>query len=242
MAKRQFRAIGGLILIATSLGLGGDGDAPRPKAPFVATSSYETQTVEGWTVHVNRQLLNEEAELGTQALRLLKAKLYDITRVVPSKALDELRKVPIWLGVDDGPAPCAEYHPSKEWLIDNGWNPDKARCVEIGNASRFLEWSKDQPAMILHELAHSYHDRVLGFENPDVLEAFRKARDAKLYDAVLHNNGRENRSYAMTDHKEYFAEGSEAFFGTNDMFPFVRAELRRHDAELERVLGEVWGR
>ena len=25
---------------------------------------------------------------------------------------------------------------------------------------------------------------------------------------------------------EYFAEASEAFFGTNDFYPFVRAELR----------------
>ena len=28
---------------------------------------------------------------------------------------------------------------------------------------------------------------------------------------------------------EYFAEASEAYFGTNDFFPFVRIELRRHD-------------
>jgi hypothetical protein len=241
MVERQFPWAATLVLMGAAVSLAHD-DAPRKHDPFVPTSAYEERSVEGWTVHVNRRLLNEEAELGAKALRLLEVKLYDITRVVPSKALEELRKVPIWLGVDDGPAPCAEYHPSKQWLVDNGWNPDKARCVEIGNAARFLDWSKDQPAMILHELAHSYHDRVLGFDDPDVLAAFRKARDAKLYDAVLHNNGRETRSYAMTDHKEYFAEGSEAFFATNDMFPFVHAELRRHDSELERVLGDVWNR
>jgi hypothetical protein len=240
--KRRFQAIGVLLLIAASLGLGGDGDAPKPEASFVPTSSYELRTVEGWTVHVNRRLLNEDAALGTAALRLLEVKLYDITRVVPSKALDELRKVPIWLGVDDGSAPCAEYHPSKQWLADHGYNPDKAKCVEIGNAAKFLQWSKDQPAMVLHELAHSYHDRVLGFDHPAVKDAYKKAVEGKQYEAALHNNGRETRSYALTDPQEYFAEGSEAFFGTNDMYPFVRAELRRHDAGLERLLGEVWGR
>ena len=88
------------------------------------------------------------------------------SRAVPERACAALRKVPIWLGVDDGHAPCSEYHPSTEWLKSHGYNPDKAKGVEIGNATRFLEWSVDQPAMVLHELAHAYHDRVLGFDDP----------------------------------------------------------------------------
>ena len=48
------------------------------------------------------------------------------------------------------------------------------------------------------------------------------------------------RHYTLTDPQEYFAEGSEAYFGTNDFYPFVRAELRRHDPKLFRLLEELW--
>ena len=45
----------------------------------------------------------------------------------------------------------------------------------------------------------------------------------------------------MTNHKEYFAEGTEAYFYRNDFYPFVRAELKKHDLDLHQVLEKVWG-
>jgi hypothetical protein len=45
----------------------------------------------------------------------------------------------------------------------------------------------------------------------------------------------------MTNHKEYFSETTEAYFGTNDIFPFVRAELKKHDPAMYALLEEVWG-
>jgi hypothetical protein len=53
--------------------------------------------------------------------------------------------------------------------------------------------------------------------------------------------GHRTRHYALTNHKEYFAEGTEAYFGANDFHPFVRAELKSFDPELHRVLREIWG-
>ena len=41
---------------------------------------------------------------------------------------------------------------------------------------------------------------------------------------------------------EYFAEATEAFFGTNDFYPFVRSELERHDPELFGLLKLLWER
>ena len=237
--------------VGVVLATGVAGRAPRPAAgapegrqrkPFVPTSQYETRQVEGWTVRVNRRLLNEDAELGAQALRLLEVKLYDIRRAVPERACGELRKVPIWLGVDDGHAPCAEYHPSREWLQENGYNPDKAKAVEIGNAGRFLSWSRDQPSMVLHEMAHAYHHRVLGFDHAGIRGAYHDAVKAGSYDAVLRASVKLERAYALADAQEYFAEGTEAFFGTNDFYPFVRAELEQHDPALTRLLHEVWNR
>jgi hypothetical protein len=58
---------------------------------------------------------------------------------------------------------------------------------------------------------------------------------------VLDYAGRRRKAYAASNVEEYFAEATEAFFGTNDFYPFVRPELREHDPELFRVLERIWG-
>ena len=97
------------------------------------------------------------------------------------------------------------------------------------------------PAVILHELAHSYHDQILGFDEPRIKAAYEKAMQAGLYDKVLLYTGQKVRAYAAADHKEYFAEGTEAYFYRNDFYPFVRAELKEHDPVLHALLEDIWG-
>jgi hypothetical protein len=213
----------------------------RAASTFVRTDQYETRRVRGWTVRVNRDLLTTRRAVGEPALELLDARLLDVSRAVPARALAQLQRVPIWLGVSDGHAPCAEYHPSADWLRENGYNPDKAKAVEIGSAERFLDWSRAQPSMVLHELAHAYHDQVLGFEHEGIRAAHRAAVASRAYEQVLRADGRRERHYALTDAKEYFAEATEAFFGTNDFYPFVRAELEQHDPRAAALLRQVWG-
>lgn len=208
---------------------------------FVPTSDYATRSVQGWTVKVNRRLLAEKSEIGKNALNLLERKLAEIRATVPPSACERLQEVPIWLGVDDGHAPCSEYHPSRDWLKAHGYNPDKTRCVEIGNASKFLAWSADQPSMVLHELAHAYHDRVLGFNNKEVRAAYQKALASGRYDKVKRVNGHVERAYALRDPQEFFAEMSEAYFGKNDFFPFDRRDLEKYDPEVLRLLAALWG-
>jgi hypothetical protein len=208
--------------------------------PFVPTTKYAITRVAGFTVRVNRELLTTQAELGSNALALLKVKLIEITNSVPPHACEALKRVTIWLGVNDGHAPGAEYHPSKSWLAEHGYNPDKAKCVEIGNAKRFVSWSRSQPSMVLHELAHAYHDQVLGFGDKEIRAAYEHAKASGAYDSVKRNNGKTERAYALSDDHEYFAEATEAFFGTNDFYPFVRAELKQHDPELFAILQRVW--
>lgn len=233
--------LGGPLLALLLLAGFGMARAAEPK-PFVPTTKYATTRVAGWTVHVNRELLTTQLELGTNALALLGVKLREITNAIPPRAAAALKRVPIWLGVNDGHAPCAEYHPSKAWLATNGYNPDKARCVEIGSAQKFIAWSPKQPAMILHELAHAYHDQVLGFDEQRIQAAYERAKADRRYESVARNNGKTERAYALTDAKEYFAEATEAYFGTNDFFPYNRDDLRGHDRTIYDVLGEVWSR
>ena len=72
-------------------------------------------------------------------------------------------------------------------------------------------------------------------------EFIEKAKAAGIYENVLLYTGKKVKHYGLTNHKEYFAEGTEAFFYRNDFYPFVRAELKEHDPALHDVLARVWG-
>ena len=95
--------------------------------------------------------------------------------------------------------------------------------------------------VILHELAHAYHDQILSFDEPRIIAAYKKAMKEKLYDKALLYTGKKVRHYGACNHKEYFAEGTEAFFYRNDFYPFVAAELKEHDPVLYDLLVEIWG-
>ncbi len=214
---------------------------PQPGSTAVSRkSAYAIKTICGWTVHVNRDLLSGFKLLGRRALELLAVKLRAIERTVPSPAVAELKKIHIWMDVASERFPCAVYHPSRQWLENHGENPAMAKCVHIANARRFLEWTRQQPSMVLHEFAHAYHHQVLGYAHTGIKDAYRKARKAGRYASVLHCRGNTMRAYAMNNDQEYFAELSEAYFGTNDFYPFVRAEVRRFDPVMYGVLRQAW--
>ncbi len=137
-----------------------------------------------------------------------------------------------------------QYHPSKGWLINNGFDPTLEKRVHIPRAKNLLErstWQK-HPYVILHELAHAYHDQVLGFEYKEILEAYQRAEREKLYERVLLYRGGKTKHYARTDHKEFFAEMTESYVGVNDFYPFVRAELKEHDPQTYALMEKIWGK
>jgi hypothetical protein len=216
--------------------------APAERVSYDPTDRYETRSIEGWSVLVNRGLFQDEPELARRVLELLRHQLYQVARRVPAGPLERLREIRIWVELREPHHSCMAYHPDAGWLRRHGMNPEKARCVEVANAANFLRWTRDQPWMVLHELAHGYHHRFLpdGFENAEIRAAYEEATAAQRYDSVLRASGREVPAYAATNPMEYFAEATEAYFGTNDFFPFVRAELRRHDPELLALLGKLW--
>ena len=233
-----------VIVLAGLLVLGprrGD-SAPDGPPKYEPTENYEPRKVEGWDVLVNRKFLSDQPELADRALTLLRFQLYQVARRLPADAVEEVRKVRIWVEENEPHHPCMVYHPDAGWLRGHGMNPDKARCVEISNARKFLAWTFDQPWMVLHELAHGYHDRVLegGYGNAELKAAFDRAAEGGLYRSVLRVGGKEEKAYAATNPMEYFAEATEAFFGTNDFFPFVRPELERHDPEMAALLAKLW--
>ena len=209
---------------------------------FDPTDQYDAQQIAGWKILVNKKFAHDQADLLAQTLKLLDFQLFQITRRVPEAPLAKIRKVTIWVELLEPHHPCMAYHPDAGWLREHNMNPDKAGCVELANAKNFLLWTHEQPWMVLHELAHAYHEQFLkaGFQNPEVLAAYHHAMDNRLYDAVLHYDGKTVRAYAATNPMEYFSECSEAFFGTNDFYPFVNAELREHDPQGYQLLKKVW--
>ena len=137
-----------------------------------------------------------------------------------------------------------QYHPDRGWLVKNGLDPRMAKHVHIPNAANLLNphmWAK-HPYVVLHELAHAYHDNVYGFKGEEILKVYKQAMEKKLYDKVLLYTGKRVRHYAATNQMEYFAELTEAYFGVNDFYPFVRAELKEHDPAGYEMMVRIWGR
>ena len=202
---------------------------------------YQTRKMQGWTVHISEKLLSDDAEATKQAVILLDAQFELIVARLPKHAVVKMRTVPIWLSPTyEGFRPTGEYHPNRQWLIDNGRRAELAKCIEFSNTPIFEREIKRMPVLLLHELAHAYHDQVLGFDRADIIAAYRDAKQRGIYDSVERDHKRKDKAYAIVNHKEYFAECTEAFFGTNDFYPYTRDELEDHDPLMFRLLTKIW--
>jgi hypothetical protein len=140
--------------------------------------------------------------------------------------------------------PKAEYHPDTGWLRDHGRDPAMARGVEFTNVRIFDAEIRRMPVLVLHELAHAFHHRVLGNDHAGIKAAYAQAKAGGRYDRVERQDSegrkRLDRAYALTNPQEYFAETTEAFFGRNDFFPYTRDELKSHDAAMFTLLETLW--
>ena len=210
-------------------------------------SRYVERKVSGWTVHIRRELMERDSALTDKALKLLKVQLDEIVRVVPAKAVTELKKVSLWFSPEyPATPPRAEYHPGAGWLNDNQRDPAMAKGIEFTNVRIFEAEMRRMPNFALHELAHAYHDRVLpnGFDNAELKAAYDVAKRSGKYDRVERQDSegrkRYDVAYAMTNPQEYFAESTEAYFTRNDFFPFDRKELSQHDPETLKLIDKLW--
>ena len=212
-------------------------------SPEVMRFQPVVRDIEGWTVSIEPALLDGPyREQGARALTMLANHLQRIKILVPARPLADLQKMGIWIEHAHPRLGATQYHPSEQWLVANGHERDLAKMVHITRAAELLSRQQmlKHPAVILHELAHAYHDQVLGFDHPEIIAAYEQAKQAGTYEHVLLYSGRRVRHYALTDHKEYFAEGTEAYFYRNDFYPFVRAELKEHDPVLHDLLDKIW--
>ncbi len=228
-----------ILLVATLCALSSSA-AESPALP----TAHTTRNLEGWTVRVDDRLLTgPSAALGERALKLLQARLVAITFVVPEPALTKLRAVTVQLDHDHGELRPMQYHPSRGWLKARGYSEALAKCVHIPSAEGFLAPFDihRMPWVVLHELAHAYHDQVLGFDEPRLVAAWKKFRDSGKYQSVLTSYGALREHYGLNNAKEFFAELTESYFGSNDFFPFVAGELKQTEPEIFALLAAIRG-
>lgn len=221
-----------------------DTNAAKAKPEKIGWIDPVVQQIEGWTVHVDPALLSgEHAEDGALALKMLGNHLQRVAILVPEKQLADLRKVVIRIEWSHPELGSMQYHPGVEWLENNGYDPRLVKNVHIPQAKEL--YSRGQmlkhPAVILHELAHAYHDQILDFDNAEILDTYKAAMEKGNYNRVMLFDGRAVPHYATTNHKEYFAEATEAFLYRNDFYPFVAGELKVHDPKAFELMGKIWG-
>ncbi len=228
------------------------------------TNAYEKFSVRGFPVLIDKDLLDAPDGLeptgGHQAKPLLKqldTTLLKISQLVSPTQFAELKKTKIWVSVerhrrinattseeaDHGTQAIAVYRGSSAAeLKSHSHNPDKAKSVEIFNAALFRQAPADlQLTIVLHELAHAYHDKVLDPDNPAIRDAYKKAMARGHYNVADARSATPGRAYAATNDHEYFAELTVAYLAKNDGFPQDRYVLAKVDPIGYALMQKIWG-
>jgi hypothetical protein len=219
-----------IVLVAGSI------SAEEPKPQFVK------RNVEGWTIHISKAALADKKKETQTALEHLEHQLFQIKLVAPAKAVAQLQEVPIWFANGE-PRLGIAFHPGRGWLTSRGFRPPELKAmIGIARGNHYTHESIRQPWLAFHELVHGYDWFVLGRHRGYGSNApmYEQAMKSGRYVSALHWNGGRRKPYHASNKMEFFAECSEAFFGTNDIYPFVRAQLREHDPETYRGVADAW--
>ena len=94
--------------------------------------------------------------------------------------------------------------------------------------------------VLIHEVAHGIHKLGFNTVDPTFDERLRYTYEAAM------KKGLWNGTYASSDRKEYWAEGTQAWFhpnggGSFDRFGDTRQALKMYDPGLTRLLTEIYG-
>lgn len=197
-------------------------------------------SLQGFKIIINSKIA-EKADTKT-ALELLSKDLEKIATIVKPKQLNLIKQVPIWIEIKHLTGKAMWYHKHKEWVISNGYPAEAAKSVEINNVRNYIDWqAQNQPFMILHELAHAYHDLYLSAEMKEkITNAYNNAVISKKYDNVPYSLGGNRRAYALDTEDEYFAELTEAYLGENDYYPYNRQQLKDFDPTAYKIMQAAW--
>jgi hypothetical protein len=200
---------------------------------YVPMEAYRQVQLEGWTLMVSKDMLKDPTWPKLEAK--VRWQLLAIKQYVPPKLVDFMKTVKIFVEFKGGFKTVC-YHHNRDWLVTNGYNLAKMQCVDIPDGRAMANHDDFIQIILFHELAHAYHNQVMGYENVKIKKLFEDMKSSGKYEKVLRINGNIERHYALTNVEEYFAESMEAYFFFNDYYPFNRAELRLVDPAFCRWL------
>lgn len=100
---------------------------------------------------------------------------------------------------------------------------------------RPIEFAADRP-ILLHELLHAYHFKVLGRDRPEIVQEYQRVKTAKLFPARFQD------AHFLKNDKEFFAVTATLYlFGDLRQPPFRCTALSRLDAAYLTFLGAQFG-
>ncbi len=227
--------------------------APKGKQPpkgkkVESLAGFKKQIIDGFTVMLHEDVLKEQedSKYKRKPVDALEIELKLISKVMTKQQADTIRgNVQIWVewntreALTNGRAGMAAglymgIHPRP--FLAKGKEPiylSGVRILQMEYITKRHQSDDAADSVLLHEFAHAFHDLVIGYEYPPVIEAYKQAMERKLYDKSL---------YAATNEKEFFAELTCAFLDKLDYFPRNREELKKHDAVAYKLMESIWGR
>ena len=147
---------------------------------------------------------------------------------------------------DDDVCPSFCYIP-ENYRRGPDFYTDRPGTVILRDMDRALDFAYCcTHALILHEMAHAYHDQFLvdGFANQDILDAYDDAKDSGDYDdnRVLYPwwDDQYVEHYGMTDEAEFYATLTETFFFKFATYPYTVRDLYNHDRTAYYLIGDSW--
>ena len=243
MTKLRYLCLVVCLLSSTALAKKQPITKPVPQPP--TEDRFEIRNIEGWTAYINRDVRKQHPEQLAKTLEHLKWELYQIKLAVPPAAVSNMQEnTPIWMEYSERVS--LSYHPGRGWLIQRGYKvPKDPQSMMSLSVKSHVGDSYRHPFVIFHEMAHGYDFYFLGkgrtYGNKECEANYQRMMKTGTYEKIKIWNGHIGSHYARTNRMEYFAESSEAYFAINDIYPFVRAELREHDPKMARLIERYWG-
>jgi hypothetical protein len=206
-----------------------------------ADAAFRNLKLEGFEVHVSPEA---DAHPETaKALQLLADALQRGRSLIPPSLASALAPVSIWVEWRERTNNALFQFPrSPEEMAALGENPARAHAIVLANVRNFIDvLTHDQPHAVLHELAHSLHDLVLGRDNAELEALYQAVLGSEKLESARHARGPNRRAYALNNAYEYFAEQSVAYLAVNSVWPFVRTDLPAADGPTFDFLVKFWG-
>ena len=202
---------------------------------------HERHQMSWWTVYVEC-LVYDTSGLADRIIDYTRAQMATAADRLPATSIGTLRHTPVWIEVSFNDAENMAVY------MEDVQEPGSVDLPYLNGIRVSADAIEEELAyeipegFAIHELSHAWHCLTYDpcWSGTRIMSAYAAAMSDDLYDSVAYLYGGDERAYAATDDAEYFAELSEAWFDSNDYFPFNRADVVVHDPVGAKAVEESW--